>query len=102
MKIVEKIKALLAKASGTDNEAEAEIFFAKAYELMEKHQLDVTDLESEDPMGEEIGVSAKGRGGVDWNERLMFPVARYYGCKAIQQHRAGMFIWCSSVDRVLG
>lgn len=87
MKIIEKIKALLAKATSTDNENEAEIFFAKAYELMEKHQLDTSDLETDDPMGEEVGVTAKGRGGVDWNERLMFAVARYYGCKAIQNHR---------------
>lgn len=84
MKIIEKIKALLAKAASTDSQHEAEIFFAKAHELLEKHQLDISDLSSDDPMGEEETYHAKGRGGVDWDGRLMFAVAKYFGAEAIQ------------------
>lgn len=87
-KMISKIKALLAKAQGTDNEAEAEIFFAKAYELMEKHQLGTDDLDKDDPMGHGIGYTRKGAVAPDWDYRLMFAVARYYGCKGITRKTA--------------
>ena len=77
-----KIKALLAKAKGTDNEHEAEIFFNKAFELLEKHQLCIEDLEKDDPIGLEGGVTSDLY--PDWNFRLMFPVARYYGCRSVR------------------
>lgn len=81
MNIVEKIKALLAKAKSTDNEHEAEIFLAKAYELMEKHQLGAEDLERDDPVRGEATYRRADRGGVDWDFHLLFAVAKYYGCK---------------------
>lgn len=84
MTIVGKIKALLAKAASTDSQHEAELFLAKAHELMEKHQLEASDLDNDDPMGEERTYEQKGRGGVDWDGRLMFAVAHYFGAKAIQ------------------
>lgn len=81
-KMISKIKALLAKAQGTDNEAEAAAFFAKAYELMETHQLDASDLDRDDPLGHERLFESKTGSAGDWDFRLMFAVARYYGCKA--------------------
>jgi hypothetical protein len=83
-KMADKIRALLAKAASTTSEAEAESFLAKAQELMEKHQLDASDLEHEDPVGYERTYERADRGGVDWDFMLLFPVARYYGCKAIR------------------
>jgi hypothetical protein len=84
MTIVEKIKALLAKASSTDNENEAALFLGKAHELMEKHQLDSSDLEADDPIDQSIGGRANGGASPDWDFQLMFAVAPYFGCKAIQ------------------
>jgi hypothetical protein len=83
-KIIDRIKALLAKAASTDHEAEAETFFAKAYELMERYQLDSNDLEKDDPIGNERVAQRKGAAAPDWDFRLMFAVANYFGCRAIQ------------------
>lgn len=84
MTIVEKIKALLAKAASTDSQAEAEAFLAKAHELMEKHQLGAEDLERDDPIDESVAAKANGGASPDWDFQLMFAVARYFGCKGIQ------------------
>lgn len=84
MSIVNTIRALLAKATSTDNEHEAEIFFAKAKELMDKHQLDAGDLEVDDPVAEERVYRRNGAAAPDWDFMLIFNVARYYGCKAIR------------------
>lgn len=84
MTIVEKIRALLAKAASTDSQAEAEAFLAKAHELMAKHQLDASDLENDDPVDMSIGATANGGASPDWDFQLMFAVARYFGCKGIQ------------------
>jgi hypothetical protein len=87
--MIQKIKALLAKAASTTNEHEAEAFFAKAYELMEKHQIDSSDLEKDDPLGNEHVAQRNGRAAPDWDFRLMFAVAKYFGCRAIQMERYG-------------
>lgn len=83
-KMIERIKALLAKASSTDHEAEAEVFFTKAYELMEKYQIDSGDLDKDDPLGNEHVAARKGQAAPDWDFRLMFSVAKYFGCRSIQ------------------
>lgn len=84
MNIVEKIKALLAKSAGTDNEHEAALFLGKAHEMMEKHQLDSSDLETDDPIDKSEGGRANGGASPDWDFQLMFSVAKFFGCKAIQ------------------
>lgn len=84
MNIVEKIKALLAKAASTTSEHEAAAFMAKAHELMEKHQFGAEDLERDDPIDMSIGATANGGASPDWDFQLMFSVARYFGCKGIQ------------------
>ena len=85
MTIAEKIKALLAKAASTDNQHEAEVFLSKAHELMEKHQLEIGDLETDDPVGHEPSATANGGASPDWDFQLMFPVAKFFGCKSCQQ-----------------
>lgn len=83
MTIIEKIKALLAKAASTNSPHEAEVFLAKAYELMEKHQLDATDLERDDPVdGEAYYQKGNTKASPDWDTMLVFAVAKYFGCKA--------------------
>ncbi len=84
MTIIEKIKALLAKAASTDSQAEAEAFLNKAHELMERHQLEAGDLEADDPIHKTAGARANGGASPDWDFQLMFSVARYFGCKGIQ------------------
>jgi hypothetical protein len=84
MTIVHKIKALLAKAASTEHQAEAEVFLAKAHELMEKYQLESLDLDQDDPVGEDMVYPRNNPDGVDWDFTLMFAVARYFGCKAIR------------------
>jgi hypothetical protein len=83
-KMADRIRALLAKAASTTSEAEAEAFMAKAHELMEKHQLDASDLEHDDPVGYERTYRRNSAATPDWDFMLIFPVARYYGCKAIR------------------
>ena len=84
LKMIERIKALLAKAASTEHPAEAEAFFAKAYELMRAHQIDSGDLDRTDPVFHEHVARRKGRAAPDWDFRLMFSVAEYFGCECIQ------------------
>jgi len=57
--ITDKIKALFAKAHGTDNEHEAEIFAAKAAQLMAEHNLTRGDLKDPDEYGTRPMVAIK-------------------------------------------
>ena len=93
MSIVNTIKALLAKAASTEYEAEAEVFLAKALELMEKYQLDHADLETDDPVAGE-GYYEKGsvKAAPDWDFMLIFAVAGYFGCKACRCSSKGKWV----------
>ena len=75
-----KILALLAKAKSTEHKAEADSFFAKASELMEKHQVDLFDLHEEDPIGCTFGVKAQP-GPPSYKSNVQVALARYYGAK---------------------
>lgn len=77
-----KIMALLAKAKSTDSEAEADAFFSKAQELMEKHQLELHDLGVDDPLGKTDGVTAQP-GPPSYKSDVQCALARYYGAKPI-------------------
>lgn len=82
-KIKARIQALLAKATGTENEHEAEAFLAKANELLRQHQLDVSDLvDANDPVIHHVGVKGAQSGHV-WRWRLYSAVAQLYGCQSI-------------------
>lgn len=83
MRYVEKIKALLAKASGTDNEHEAMAFLAKAEELMVKHQISLEDLDKDDPVGSHYRRESKNGSG-DWPDFLYSACASYYGCQIVE------------------
>lgn len=82
-KIKIRIQALLAKANGTDNEHEAEAFLAKAMELLQQYQLDVSDLvDAGDPILHHVGLKGADSGHV-WRWRLYSAVAQLHGCKSI-------------------
>ena len=50
--ILDKVRALLAKAESTQFEAEAEAFTAKAQELMTRHRIDRAVLNASDDLGD--------------------------------------------------
>lgn len=78
----DKIRALLAKAQGTDNEHEAAAFLTKAQQLLEQHQLDLNDvLGHDDPiLWAALTFSAKD---FSWKRRLYYAVAVLYGARAV-------------------
>ncbi len=81
-KITRIIKALLAKAAGTDNEAEASIFAAKAHDMMEQYQIEVSDVLKDDPIDRNKPYSAT-TSSPSYKKHLWRSLARYYGCKTM-------------------
>lgn len=81
--ILDKIKALLAKAASTSNAHEAEAFAAKASELMEKYQVDIDAIRaSDDPVGRDFGYTTKAK-TMPWQGSVASAAAMYYGCRTI-------------------
>lgn len=93
---IDKIKALLAKASSSEFEAEAAAFAAKAQQLMELHQISVLDLHNDDPLG--IDDSFTGSTSASYKRVLYVGLADYYGCSVVR-HMTGKN---SFVLRVVG
>lgn len=81
-KIANTIKALLAKAAGSEFEGEAAIFAAKAQELMAKHQVEVTDILADDPIDRDVPYSATSS-SPSYKKHLWTSLARYYGCRTV-------------------
>lgn len=83
-KMAAKIKALLAKASSTEHEAEAEAFMAKAQQLLEEHQIDAAMLDGDD---DPVKVHLDGLQRTDkdptWHKHLYSALAQLYGCKVV-------------------
>lgn len=76
---IRRIRALLAKAEGTDNPHEAAIFMEKVRELLDKYNLTVTDLEktsSEDVL--KILLPSREI----WVKVLIASTTKYYDCAA--------------------
>lgn len=83
-KITKIIKALLAKAAGTDNENEASIFAAKAHEMMERYQIEVNDVLKDDPIDRSKPYAATSS-SPSYKKHLWRALAHYYGCKTVLQ-----------------
>lgn len=64
-KMMRRVRGLFAKAEGTDNEDEANVFRAKAYELLAKHNLD------------EMTVRASGQRTAEWARDDQMIVVRF-------------------------
>ena len=77
-----KIQALIAKAEGTDNEHESAIFMAKAIDLMQKHQIELHDLNVDDKIHVTIGMTAT-RSAPSWKRKILSALAQYYGCQTV-------------------
>lgn len=78
--IIRKLRALLAKANGTEG-PESEAFMTKVRNLLVKHQLEMADLEGEDDPLEQ-----HSRGIVtnaEWQMAVCTIGAQYFGCAAV-------------------
>jgi len=79
------IAALLAKAKGTDNEHEAAAFIAKAEDMLEQYQIDLSELGDEsDKVRHHAGLDADGKWVASWHRSLYSKLGIYYGCKSIK------------------
>lgn len=88
--LLDQIAKLRAKAEGTNNPHEAELFAAKVAELLAKHNLDEAMLRSRDAEREQgpIGEHPFGLRVPDaWRERIMAGVAKLYYCKLLYTRR---------------
>ena len=83
-KIKSKIAALLAKAQGTDNEHEAELFLSKVHEMLEQHQLDLGDIvDADDPVKHHPGLDGT-KWVASWQRSLYRNLGMFYGCRSVQ------------------
>lgn len=84
MNIREKIQKIIDKARSTTSEAEADMLFAKAQELMEKHQVEAYELgDNSDPVGMTVGVSGQS-GPSAYKPLVQRALAVYYGARVIR------------------
>jgi hypothetical protein len=89
--ILEKVRALLAKAESTTFEAEAEAFTAKAQELMARHRIDQAVIDAgaarhEQPRARRIGVDNPY---AETRALLLSRVAEANGCRVMWSKELG-------------
>lgn len=82
-KLIDKITKLLAKAEGTDNEAEADTFMARVHSMLEEHNIALHELgDKDDPIikaQDDIEVSRS----LSYCTSLIPWLGAYYGCEVI-------------------
>lgn len=84
--VLDKVRALLAKAESTTFDAEAEAFTAKAQELMARHRIDRalvdagSDNPGDDPVGRRLSVEDPY---ADAKAALLAGIAEANGCRAV-------------------
>lgn len=83
MSIKAKIAKLIEKAKSTEHEGEAEVFMAKAQEMLEKHNLNMADLVTEDPIGATINTKVYWNRSGYFHQNLYWALARYFGCRGV-------------------
>lgn len=84
--LLDRIAKLKAKAEGTSNQAEAEVFAAKVAEMLAKHNLDEAMLRARDATREQgpIGSHPFSKRVPDaWREYIVVGVARLYQCQTV-------------------
>lgn len=96
--ILSKIAKLRAKAQGTDNKNEAEIFAAKVAELMAEHNLEEAQLNARTNGSAPIGDHTfTGRAPDRWRELIVMGCAELYWCKLYIKHTGRgkrQFVFC--------
>jgi uncharacterized protein DUF2786 len=104
--LLEKVRALLAKAEATEHPAEAEAFTAKATELMAKYGIQQAMLNDVRPGHDEVGnriVDTPNPYGID-KAILLQCIASALGCRAIRLRgndvRVHMFGYGSDLERI--
>lgn len=89
--IMRKIRLLMAKAQGTNNEHEAAAFAAKVQDLLLEHGLAVSDIGTADPHAprERVGEHATPGDGKNFlkspaRKALLFAVCKFYMCQYLR------------------
>lgn len=82
-KIIDRVRKLLAKSNGTENEAEAAVFAAKAHSMMTEHALSQDEIEAGDDSAPGIVKHrfSVGRKTYPTIRTLSEAVTRYYLCR---------------------
>lgn len=85
--LIEKVKKLIAKARSTESEAEAQIFMAKASQLLTKYNLSMVDVEKPESKGisrhgTQLKYGQRGDEG-DWESVLLAVLCVHNMCKSI-------------------
>jgi Protein of unknown function (DUF2786) len=90
--LARRIRLLMAKAQGTDNEHEAAAFMAKVQEMLVDNGLSMSDVKKDDEVERgDIGLSHhKDVWKSPSRRQLLRAVCRYYMCEAIGPGRQGM------------
>jgi hypothetical protein len=81
---LEKIQKLMARATGTNHEAEAQTCFLKAQKLMAEWNIDARQLDEHDAEGREVvreTVTEVGPIKVQWKATLAALIAKNFRCK---------------------
>lgn len=83
-KILDRISKLLAKANGTENEAEATAFMEKAMAMLAEHGLSLLDIPEKDRQDGFISKNFVPRySNEEWRQRLAMCAAKVYMVKII-------------------
>jgi hypothetical protein len=100
--VLDKVRALLAKAESTTFDAEAEAFTAKAQELMARHRIDRAMFDArehrhrrDDPVGRRFGIADPY---ADTKAMLLGNVADANGCRAVWSKSSGFATVFGFVD----
>jgi type I site-specific restriction-modification system R (restriction) subunit len=85
--IIEKIRALMAMANGTNNENESIAFMNKAQEMLAKHNLEASDIKEN---VEEVRIDESDyhmTADLSWFGSLAGQVCKMYFCKIVRRKR---------------
>lgn len=104
--VLERVRALLAKAESTTFDAEADAFTAKAQELMARHRIDRAviaargERRADDPVGRRVGIDDPY---AEAKAALLATIADANGCRAVWSKNMGcstLFGFASDLDAV--